>query len=113
MDTNTPDSDDKDIRYFKNLQRIEKEMDTNKNRTVSSNEFILWVKYNFLEDVFFPSVFFMFAIIAWSAISDNYYLFKEHIVLSKNKMSHIKFNTMVYIISAFVITLGPGLQNLI
>ena len=113
MDTNTPDSDD-NVRYFHNLQRIEKKMDTNKDGSISYTEFIQWMKSHFMKDIVIPSIFFTFAIIAWSAVSDTYYIFKDNLlVVEHNKINHIKFNVIIYILSAIVISFGPGLQNLI
>ena len=113
MDTNTPDSDD-NVGYFHNLQRIEKKMDTNKDGSISYTEFIQWMKNHFLKDIVIPTVFFSFAIIAWSAVSDTYYIFKDNLlVVEHNKINHVKFNIIIYIISAFIISFGPGLQNLI
>ena len=103
----TPESDDNDIQYFKNLHTIKTEMDTNQDGSISFNEFTHWIKYNFVEKLILPAIFFAFLVIAWSAISDNYNLFKV-MVLSKNKMDHITFNTAVFIIFAFAISFGPG-----
>jgi len=113
MDTNTPDSDD-NVGYFHNLQRIQNQMDTNDSGSISYTEFIHWLKSDFLRDIVIPTIFFTFAIIAWSAVSDTYYIFKDNLlVVEHNKINHIKFNVIIYILSAIVISFGPGLQNLI
>jgi hypothetical protein len=114
MDTNTPDSDDNVDSYFKNFNNIQDQMDTNQDKSISFHEFIQWMKNHFLKDIVIPTIFFSFAIIAWSAVSDTYYIFKDNLlVVEHNKINHVKFNIIIYIISAFIISFGPGLQNLI
>jgi len=113
MDTNTPDRDD-NVQYFKNFNHIQDQMDINKDGSISYTEFIHWFKTDFLRDIVIPTVFFSFAIIAWSAVSDTYYIFKDNLLVAEhNKINHVKFNIIIYIISAFIISFGPGLQNLI